>query len=229
MQMIGNNMNIFLLSYERNPYRHFAEQAAYHCDKHVVKMIAESVQMLVTVMHPHTNEILERNTLGRYYSFNSCLEKNLPCKPLGKAHAKHPCVLWTGNNIEHTYYLLRLALALCGEKQRRWPLNPEHQYHAWLRKLHKDFDSIGFALNDPLPATFAVATKQGGLESIPGYGNPHIEVVTIYRDYYAKDKASFAKWKHPAQTPVWFMLAVEDVHRRQAMWQTGYSSKEQAA
>jgi hypothetical protein len=62
-------MNIFLLSYERNAHKHFAEQAAFHCDKHVIKMIAESTQMLVTALHPHTNEILEIPTLGRYYSF----------------------------------------------------------------------------------------------------------------------------------------------------------------
>jgi hypothetical protein len=192
-------MNIFMLSYEPNPYKHFMEQAAFHCDKHVIKMIAESTQMLVTALSP-------ASTLAIYYKFNSCKEANLPCKPLTSGHAKHPCVRWTGASINHVYYLLRLALALCSEKNRRWPLNQDHAYHTWLLDLADDFRDIGYSVHDPLPDYFPVAVKNELLRST---ARAHHEVVAIYREYYARDKASIATWKAPAAKPMWFALAVK--------------------
>jgi hypothetical protein len=205
-------MNIFLLSYERNAHKHFAEQAAFHCDKHVIKMIAESTQMLVTALSP-----LSPVNYSHYLSDKAITD--MPCKPLGKAHAKHPCMIWTAANINHVYYLLRLALALCSEKQHRWPLNPDHAYHAWLLKVSDDFELLGFRAHDPLPETFAIATKRRGLANIHSISRAHHEVVTIYRDYYVSDKASIAKWK--THMPMWFDLALEQQAATESLTTSG--------
>jgi hypothetical protein len=189
-------MNIFLLSYERNAHKHFAEQAAFHCDKHVIKMIAESTQMLVTALQAPN---LQSYAMG----FVAAHPDKLPCKPLGLAHAKHPCVRWSCASINHVHYLVRLALALCNEKTRRYPLNPEHQYQAWLMTLARDFARIGYEPHDAIPPAFPVAVKKFAESQI---ACAHHEVVTIHRSYYAADKASFATWKAPAATPVWFLL-----------------------
>ena len=64
-------MNIFVL--DNDP----RVAAAQHCDKHVVKMILETVQMLSTV----------RDRYG----------ESAPYKP---SHKNHPCTLWAGASKE---------------------------------------------------------------------------------------------------------------------------------
>lgn len=194
-------MNIFLLSYEANPHKHFVEQAKFHCDKHVIKMIAESTQIIVTALS--TPAMLER-----YPGLLNPDGTALPCKQLGKAHAKHPCVLWASQDMEHIYYLVRLALALCSEKARRYPLNPGHQYEFWLLNLANELAKRGFSISGQIPTHFPVAVKGYALTSISA---PQHEVVSIYRSYYVRDKASFATWKAPANTPIWFIMAVEEL------------------
>jgi len=131
-----------------SPILHHRNNAAYHCNKHVVKMIAESTQMLVTALHganfpaisAHVPEVLA----------------NFPCKPLSASMAKHPCTQWTAKNIIHFNYLCRLANVLCTEHQHRYPLSPEHCYTPWLRELERHLDSIGIHANTELPTHFAL-------------------------------------------------------------------------
>lgn len=79
-------MNIFYL--DENPFW----AASYQCDKHVVKMILESAQMLSTV-------------------------RGGPYKP---THAKHPCTLWVQDGAENYRWLWRHAVGLCGEYRNRY-------------------------------------------------------------------------------------------------------------
>ena len=76
-------MNIFVV--DEDP-----EVAARQlCDKHVVKMILESAQMLCTVAHEH--------------GFVA---------PYKKAHPKHPCTLWAGKSPENWSWLIAHGLAM---------------------------------------------------------------------------------------------------------------------
>ena len=79
-------MNIFILS--TNP----VEAAQMQCDKHVVKMVLESAQILSTV-------------------------SGGPYKP---THANHPCVLWAKANRTNFNWLCRHGMALCAEYTRRY-------------------------------------------------------------------------------------------------------------
>ena len=85
-------MNIFLLDWNTDVC------AQYHCDKHVVKMILESTQMLSTV----------------HSKYDSDLAPYLP------VHAKHPCTLWAGTTVENYDYLHKLAMSLCAEYTYRY-------------------------------------------------------------------------------------------------------------
>ena len=76
-------MNIFYL--DKDP----VVAAQMSCDKHVVKMILESAQMLCTVLW----------TNGQ----------NAPYKPV---HAKHPCTLWAGASLENWLWLKELSIYL---------------------------------------------------------------------------------------------------------------------
>lgn len=85
-------MNIFVL--DLNP----KICARYHCDKHVVKMIVESCQILSTVHHFYGNNNI---------TYKSCYEN-------------HPCVKWAKTNDFNYFWLRDLAYFLCVEYTLRY-------------------------------------------------------------------------------------------------------------
>lgn len=87
-------MNIFVL--DRDPY----VAASYHCDKHVRKMILESVQLL-------GNSHWEHNTFQRLLVY-------------GRSHHNHPCSKWVLESRANYVWLLRLLNGLLHEYRFRW-------------------------------------------------------------------------------------------------------------
>jgi hypothetical protein len=84
-------MNIFVV--DEDP-----EVAARQlCDKHVVKMILETAQMLCTVAHNHGYEA-----------------------PYKVAHPKHPCTLWAGKSAANWTWLIDHGLAMSEEYTERY-------------------------------------------------------------------------------------------------------------
>lgn len=71
--------------------------ASYHCDKHVVKMILETSQMLCTVLNDRGIET--------------------PYKP---THRNHPCTKWAAESRENFQWLLSLGFWLCVEYRSRY-------------------------------------------------------------------------------------------------------------
>lgn len=195
-------MNIFILSEEREPLVHYAQQAQYHIDKHVVKMIAESVQMLVTSLSFHANY---DRMIGKLAAAPQ-IANNMPCKPLSASMTKHPCTQWTCASIENFNYLACLAWQLCHEHQYRYPLSAEHAYMPWLQALVSTL-TVDFNLGPTaaLPQQFAIAVKNDNKRSIAA---DHLLALDTYRDYYVRDKRSFATWKKRMK-PMWFLLREE--------------------
>lgn len=99
-------MNIFVLD------RNIERCARYHCDKHVSKMILESVQILCTALIQH--------------GFQT------PYKP---THARHPCVLWAAQSDDNLRWLARLARALNREYRYRYRRDRDHASIAVLDAL----------------------------------------------------------------------------------------------
>lgn len=87
--MYHNYVNIFVLSEDPE------EAAQMQCDKHVVKMILESGQMLCAA-HP---------------------EGSAPWK---RSHYNHPCTVWTRETTANYEWLAVHGLALCAEYTRRY-------------------------------------------------------------------------------------------------------------
>jgi hypothetical protein len=100
-------MNIFVLS--RCPRL----AARLHCDKHVVKMILETAQLLYSAHH----------VLGT---------PELPEGAYKKTHANHPCALWVRESRANYLWLAELGLELCKEYQYRYG---EHKIHKTERHL----------------------------------------------------------------------------------------------
>jgi hypothetical protein len=88
-------VNIFVLSW------HPDKAAEYHADKHVVKMIVETAQLLSTAHHVIDGDL----ALPGLY------------KP---THANHPCAVWARENISNYQWLHNLGVALLAEYTKRY-------------------------------------------------------------------------------------------------------------
>ena len=87
-------MNIFFLDFDTK------KCAEYHCDKHVVKMILETAQLLCGVHHT-TDQVTDQ----------------IPYK---LSHKNHPCAIWSRESLSNYLYLCDLGLELCKEYTYRY-------------------------------------------------------------------------------------------------------------
>ena len=102
-------MNIFFLHY--NP----TICAKYHVDRHVVKMILETCQLLCTAIQL-TKEI------------------NDPEPPYKKTHENHPSSIWSRKSKKNWSWLKELGIALCKEYTYRY--NKIHKCENIIKNLN---------------------------------------------------------------------------------------------
>ena len=105
-------MNIFFLDYD------VKKCAQYHVDKHVVKMILETAQLLCGVHHV-TAHVTAHDTAHVPYKLS---------------HKNHPCSIWARESLSNYLYLCELGLELCNEYTYRYG------------KRHKSQDVIEWCL-----------------------------------------------------------------------------------
>ncbi len=194
-------MNTFILSYD-------AEEAArYHCNKHVVKMILESAQMLCTAhwLHLLKSKEKELSNFKRIKDAQSWLYENTDKElqpPYKMTHTRHPCTLWTSNNVANYSWQLRLLENLLLEFKRRYGKIHKTQDHLkWLKK------NLPIDISEGYIDDFPVCMKEN-FKVYKDCGT--IDVVASYRNYYIKDKVRFAKWEPRAKTPGWFSKGIKD-------------------
>lgn len=108
-------MNIFIL--DTDP----ALCAAYHCDKHVVKMCIEYAQLLSTAAR----------VIGYVHD------------GYASTHEKHPCTIWAADHVDNWSWLYRLAVALGDEYTHRY--GKTHKSTDALRRL--PYDLRYYAIN----------------------------------------------------------------------------------
>jgi hypothetical protein len=93
--------------------------AQYHFDKHVLKMILESVQILCSVL------ILKKMDAPYKLSFQH-----------------HPCVLWASKSLSNWYWLKNLTKELNKEYQYRWRKNINHRSYETIKLFYPSNDRI---------------------------------------------------------------------------------------
>lgn len=161
-------MNVFALS--RNP-----NLAAYMmCDKHVVKMIIETCQMLSCAMD---------------YRGSNSKQYGLPQYP--KAHAKHPCTIWTMESYGNYKWLVRHLEALCMEYRARY--EKIHKLEGCCMVYEGQMDNLKFPKKERTEFVQAITNTKWHRK------NP----IEAYRTYYNMEKFAFAKWKL-GNIPDWF-------------------------
>jgi len=166
-------MNIFILD------RNTKKCAEYHCDKHVVKMVLETAQLLCTAIH----KVLDEHGPEDYRA-------EIPYR---RTHDNHPCTLWLVESYDNYKWLLRLGYALSREYTRRYG------------KRHKSTDVFDFLLRNS--KTFKNLFPKIGLTEFAQAMPDHCkneDVVVAYRNYYNIEKISIATWNKLNNTPAWY-------------------------
>lgn len=117
-------MNIFVLD------RNIRKCAQYHNDKHLVKMILETAQLLCSA----------------HWSLGSDA-------PYKATHKNHPCAIWTRESKSNYIWLCKLGIQLCVEfEYRRGKKHSTKQVISWCLKNIPKLDDKGltdFALAMP--------------------------------------------------------------------------------
>lgn len=169
-------MNIFVL--HENP----RIAAQYHCDKHVVKMILETAQMLgsAVIRHGAQPEQMPLTQSG---------------KPYKGGYHYHPCTVWAGDTRDNFQWLCQLGFYLCAEYTKRY-----HKVHSCEPKI-THLSKLSNLIPDGKLTEFAVAiSEDSNCRLLPLFEQK--SVVEKYRAYYNCDKSGFATWK--TNTPSWY-------------------------
>ena len=163
-------MNIFFLS--AKPGR----CARWHCDKHVVKMILESTQILYTCQH--------MNGGTKKVDLEAPICSSSGRRGYKKHAANHPSVKWARSSLSHYFWLCWLGLALVKEYEHRFGKKKPHSclvHLNWLLENYPPDLKETKWISDPTPA-------------MPDeYKNPR-SVEKSYIAYYKGSKSRMLKW-----------------------------------
>lgn len=176
-------MNIFFL--DQSP----TLAAQYHCDKHVLKMILESAQLLSTA-----HRVLDGEQGTRLSASGARLKDwVLPDQRqdlLYKAtHVNHPCAIWCRASTRNYCWLYDLFIALGEEYSYRYA-----RTHLSIAKLREVLDE------------YPDYMSPGGLTPIPQAMPDDCkdsDPVIAYRNYYKTHKSEIATWTKRS-VPDWY-------------------------
>jgi len=163
-------MNIFFLD------KDVRKCAQYHCDKHVVKMILETAQLLCGAHHVTAHDTAHDTV------------HDTPQVPYKLSHKNHPCAIWSRESLTNYLVLCELGLELCYEYTYRYG------------RRHKSQEVIEWCVTNKLN----ICDK--GLTTPPKAMPDEYKVESViesYRNYYRGSKSKFATWKK-REKPIWF-------------------------
>ena len=137
-------MNIFVL--DENP----SIAAQYHCDRHVVKMVLESCQLL-NIAHAAVHEV------------------KTPYK--AKGFRNHPCSVWVRESLSNYNWLLELGFAISKEYTHRYSkIHKCHQVLLWAKENTLPVKDIGLT-----PFIQAMPDDVQNKDTVTAYRNYYIE------------------------------------------------------
>jgi hypothetical protein len=152
-------MNIFYL--DKDP----EIAAQYHCDKHCVKMILESAQLLSTA-HRVLDGDEDADRLGLYKSFSP----------------NHPSAIWVRQSDQNYNWLWELLHYLGIEYSKRY--DKVHSIHSSIR--------IGLGIS---PSSIPKNDFTPPPQCMPDQYKVENDPVQGYKNYYHGEKAYFAQWR----------------------------------
>tara|TARA_Y100001937_G_scaffold105596_1_gene146579 strand:+ start:959 stop:1525 length:567 start_codon:yes stop_codon:yes gene_type:complete len=180
-------MNIFVL--DKDPQ----VSAQMMCDKHVVKMIVESAQMLSTVhRYLDGDEFISISKNGRRIKrwTHDTDDINSDIRLFKSVMLNHPCTIWTRQSLGNYCWLASHALHLCREYTHRY--NREHKTEGLVNWFVDNYPQNlhGFHLTE-----FA--------QAMPEEYKVSKDAPLAYQKYYIGEKKRFAKWTNRS-IPDWW-------------------------
>lgn len=183
-------MNIFIL--DNSPIK----SAQLQCDKHVVKMIVESAQMLSTAHRMLDGDVYTAPSKSGKRLVKRWTHPTLDDTLYQAVHIHHPCTVWTmRSSINYNWHYAHF-IALCDEYTHRY--GKVHATDTKLRDVLKDYPkniTIGDLTEFPL-----------AMQSNPECmfkGEP----VKSYQAFYQTKQDRFSmKWTNRS-VPEWFQIA----------------------
>jgi hypothetical protein len=183
-------LNIFYISEDPK------QAAEWMVDKHVVKMILESAQLLSTAHRMLDGEmkVVEKYVEGSFparyrkvkrWTLGDARESVL----YSATHINHPSAIWCRQSVENYLWLVEHFYALMAEYTHRY------------KKIHKCQGNLAYMLQSPphnlrdydwtpMPSAMAEEYKLG------------TDALTNYRNYYKIGKSRMHKWTN-RQPPEW--------------------------
>jgi len=177
-------MNIFILDQDS------VLCAQYHNDKHVVKMILESCQLLSTAHRMlDGNEYKGTTQSGRTvrrWALPDAREQQL----YHATYIHHPCAIWCRLSSQNYLWLCSLTTALCHEYTYRYNKVHKCQSSGLLEALLLTPHRIPNVGITPFAQAMPVDCKR-------------LDAVDAYRTYYQQKKQHLASWKKRT-IPQWY-------------------------
>ena len=171
-------MNIFFLS--ETPQ----QAAEYQCDKHIVKMITESAQMISTW----------------YLTSDFEFEDDTPWyRP---THINHPCVKWLSESTHNVLWLVRHLRALLNEYDRRFHKKDKFA-NARIILSGVEIGLSYFLLDEKMTLPPLCMPEEYRVTPC----NTMHDVVASYRAYYTGDKAHMFKYTN-VEWPSWLLSSM---------------------
>lgn len=169
-------MNIFALA------AHPCEAAALQCDKHVVKMILETAQMLSTA-HRELGSVVSEELLYK------------------KTHVNHPSAVWIRKSEQNYRWAVAHFEALCDEYTFRY--EKVHLSDKKLRQAFRNNQPTGLSSKPgfSVPPQCMPDEYKVECESSRDWG----ATIEAYRQYYAAEKSAIARYTKRA-TPSFIKL-----------------------
>ena len=185
-------MNLFVL--DKDPVK----AAQLQCDKHIVKMIVESAQMLSTTHRivdgnlEHRKSVSGKRTVKYYCHPNSNMEKVL----YRAVHFGHPCTIWTMKSVQNYMWHYEHWVALCKEYEYRYG------------KEHSSFLLLEDILSSPPRKQYNVGLTPFALAMT---NNPECmfegDPVKSYQAFYQTKQERFKMTWSKRPVPSWFKEA----------------------
>jgi hypothetical protein len=181
-------MNIFYI--DKDPM----QAAEWMVDKHVVKMILESAQLLSTAHRVLDGQLVDAIKVnietGKTRKTKAyVLPDSRDSVMYSATHVNHPSAVWCRNSVENYNWLVDHFFSLMREYTYRY------------EKTHKCYGELSYMLQSP-PKNL----KDWDWTPMPSCMAPEYIIsddpLTNYRNYYRIGKASMHKWKN-RQPPEW--------------------------
>ncbi len=187
-------MNIFIL--DKCPVK----SAQMQCDKHVVKMILESGQMLSTAHRMLDGKLTKRpsqsgKTMSKYWELSDPIME----KALYKAvHTGHPCTVWTMETNSNYNWHYKHFIALCDEYTKRY--GKVHMTDTKLRDILRRPPVMTNYSNERTPFRLAMGASPECID--------HSDPIGSYRKFYQTKQERFSMTWTNSIVPDWFRYNV---------------------